>query len=124
MRLATKQRLDYVLGGIGIFVLRPLTVALGRLLGRDHTLAVKDKVAFIKMLGGGSLVIALPALLGFRRKHADARLLLVTTNAVKAFADAIGVFDEVIVVDDRSAASLLKSSARVLRKLFRIDTIV
>jgi ADP-heptose:LPS heptosyltransferase len=124
MRLATKQRLDYVLGGVGIFVLRPLTVVLGHLLGRDHSLTVKDKVAFIKMLGGGSLVIALPALLGFRRKHADARLILVTTNAVKAFADAIGVFDEVMLIDDRSLAGLLKSGARVLRKLFRIDTII
>ena len=69
MRLATKQRLDYVLGGVGIFVLRPVTVVFGHLLQRDHSLTVKDKVAFIKMLGGGSLVVALPALLGFRRKH-------------------------------------------------------
>jgi ADP-heptose:LPS heptosyltransferase len=124
MRLATKQRLDYVLGGAGIFVLRPLTVVLGHLLGRDHSLTVKDRVAFIKMLGGGSLVLALPALLGFRRKYPDARLLLVTTNAVKAFAEAIAVFDEVIVVDDRSLAGLLKTGTRAMRKLFRVDTVI
>lgn len=51
MRLKDKQRLDYTLGGVGIFVLKPLAVLLGNLLRRDHSLIVKDHVAVIKMLG-------------------------------------------------------------------------
>ena len=87
MRLKDKQRLDYTLGGVGIFVLKPLAVLLGNLLRRDHSLIVKDHVAVIKMLGGGSLVIALPALLGLRRKYPHIRLSLVTTSSLKPFAD-------------------------------------
>ena len=124
MRLKDKQRLDYTLGGVGIFVLKPLAVLLGNLLRRDHSLIVKDHVAVIKMLGGGSLVIALPALLGLRRKYPHIRLSLVTTSSLKPFADVLAIFDEILIVDDKSLFTLCVSCMRLLRRLFRVDTIL
>ena len=124
MRLKDKQRLDYTLGGVGIFVLKPLAVLLGNLLRRDHSLIVKDHVAVIKMLGGGSLVIALPALLGLRRKYPHIRLSLVTTSSLKPFADVLAIFDEILIVDDKSLFSLCVSCMRLLRRLFHVDTII
>jgi ADP-heptose:LPS heptosyltransferase len=124
MRLKDKQRLDYTLGGVGIFVLKPLAVLLGNLLRRDHSLIVKDHVAVIKMLGGGSLVIALPALLGLRRKYPHIRLSLVTTSSLKPFADVLAIFDEILIVDDKSLFTLCVSCMRLLRSLFHVDTIL
>lgn len=124
MNLRAKQRLDHMLGGIGIVVLRPLVTVLGRLLRRDHSLIVKDQVAVIKMLGGGSLVIALPALLGLRHKYPHLRLSLVTMSSLKPFADVLAVFDEIIVVDDKSLFKLFSSGMRLLWRLFRVDTIL
>ena len=124
LRLSSKKRLDYALGGIGIFALRPLTALLGAVLRRDHSPVVKNRAAIVKMLGGGSLVIALPALVGLRRSYSEARLSLVTTNLVKPFAEVLGVFDEILVIDDASFIELLLSSMRVLWNLFRIDTVL
>src|SRR5215469_10290344 len=118
MRLKVQQRLDYMLGGVCIFVLRPLAVLLGTLLRRDHSLIVKDRVAVIKMLGGGSLVIALPALLGLRRKYPHIRLSLVTMSSLKPFADVLAIFDEILIVDGKSFFKLCISGMRSLRRLF------
>lgn len=124
MKLDAKKHLDYVLGGFGIFLLRPLATVLGNLLRRDHSLAVKGKLAIIKMLGGGSLVIATPALLGLRRKYPNAHLILMTTSSVKPFANVLGVFDEIITVNDRSLLTLFKTGLIAYDKIFRIDTIL
>jgi ADP-heptose:LPS heptosyltransferase len=124
MNLLAKQRLDYLLGGIGLVGLRPLATVLGKFLRRDHSLSIKDRIAIIKMLGVGSLVIAFPALLGLRRKYPGTRLCLVTTKAVKPFADVLAVFDEIIVTDDKSLLRLFVSGMRSLWQLFRVDTIL
>ena len=45
--------------------LRPTAQILGFVLRKDHTLELRDKVAVIKMMGGGSFIIAYPALVSF-----------------------------------------------------------
>lgn len=124
MKLRLKQRLDIMIGGAGIGVLKPLALLLGALLRRDHALTVKDHVAIIKMLGGGSLVIALPALLGLRHKYPHVRLSLVTTSALKPFAEVLAIFDDIIIVNDKSLYMLCVSGMRSLQRLFRVDTIL
>jgi len=51
-------------------------------------------------------------------------LNLVASPAVRPFADVLGVFDEVIVIDDRSPWKLLRGSLRAWGRLFRTDAIV
>ena len=76
------------------------------------------------MMGGGSLVIAYPALLALKKTPQIKQLRLITTSAVKPFAEILGVFDEIIVIRDNSAVTLLTDSIGALRKLYRCDAIV
>ena len=125
MNLRAKQRLDAVLGGTAIFLLKPLARLLGMALSRDHDIRPRGDIVIVKMLGGGSLVLALPALLGLRRRYPDLRLRLVCTGATRQFADLLGVFDEIIVVQDGgSAFRLVQSGLRALLAVFRCDTII
>lgn len=123
MTLRAKQAIDLYLGGALIVLLRPWVYLVGRLLRRDHALRVGSELCIVKMLGGGSLVIALPALLGIRKAHPGAKLALVTTPALAQFARAVDVFDEIRVIDDRGPA-ILWTGAAALARSFRADTIV
>ena len=44
--------------------------------------------------------------------------------AVRPFADLLGAFDEVIVIDDASPWKLLRGSLRAWQRLWRTDAIV
>ncbi|HVX41680.1 MAG TPA: glycosyltransferase family 9 protein [Gemmatimonadaceae bacterium] len=124
MRVQMQRKVDNYVGRLGIAVLRPAAMLLGAILRRNHDLTVQREVVWVKMLGGGSLLIAMPMLLGFRRARPNVRMVLITTPAVRPFAELLGVFDEIRIIDDRSAASILWSSARVLLQTFRAECIV
>src|SRR6185436_2473537 len=76
------------------------------------------------MLGGGSLVIALPALLGLRKAFPTLPLSLVTTVDVASFGKSLGVFDEIVTVDPQSVPRLVSSSARALVRSLRADCVL
>lgn len=127
MTVADKQRVDRILGPWLVVLLRPLAQLAGKLLGRDHSSAPRGEIVFIKLLGGGSLLIALPALLGVRRRYPNLSLTLVCGSPVAPFARLIGIFDRMEVMNDRRGAfALLASAARILCGLVlrRVDTIV
>ena len=127
MTVAGKQRVDRIFGPWLIVLLRPLAQLAGKLLGRDHSSAPRGEIVFIKLLGGGSLLIALPALLGVRRRYPNLSLTLVCASPVAPFARLIGIFDRMEVMNDRRGAfALLASAARILCGLVlrRVDTIV
>jgi ADP-heptose:LPS heptosyltransferase len=124
MRIEHKKRLDMVLGTLLLVILRPPVMLLGRLMKRDHSLTVRKDILFIKMQGGGSLVIALPALLGIRRQYANLKISILTTPSVAPFAESLGVFDEVICVNDRTPARLLLSGIRTWWRTFGADTVI
>lgn len=122
--MRTQRTVDNYFGRIAIAVLRPVAMVIGRLLRRDHQLTVGKEVVWVKLLGGGSLIIAMPMLLGFRRAHPKVKMVLITTAAVRPFADLMGVFDEYRVIDVRSSWRILASGLRVLRQTLRADCIV
>lgn len=124
MNIGLKKNVDFWLGNLLLLFLKPLTKFLGKILKRDHSPTVQGEIAVLKLLGGGSLVIALPALLGIREKYSDKKFVMVTTPAIKPFAETLGVFDEFIVVNDKGFFTLLASSLAALRRLYRIDTII
>lgn len=124
MKLTTKQKLDFYLGGAGILILRPLVMFIGMLMRRDHRLQPQKNLTFIKFLGGGSLIIAMPALLGLRKAYPTLTFTLITTKAVKPFADSLGVFDNIKVIDDTKPLSLLVSGFRALLHCLTHDTII
>lgn len=124
MHLRTQKLIDNYAGGAAIAVLRPATMLLGALLRRNHELTVGEEVVWVKMLGGGSLVLAMPMLLGFRKTHPNVRMVLVTTPAVKPFAELLGVFDEYRIIDARSSFALLWTALVALIRTLRADCIV
>src|SRR4051812_24894074 len=114
MDVRTQRKVDNYVGRLGIAVLRPAAMLLGMVLRRDHELRVGKEVVWVKMLGGGSLLLAMPTMLGFRRANPSTRMVLITTPAVKPFAELIGVFDEYRIIDNRGSLRLLSSGLRAL----------
>jgi ADP-heptose:LPS heptosyltransferase len=121
MGLELQKWVDRIFGDLLLVALKPLVVLLGLFLRRDHRLDVRGRVTLIKMLGGGSLVIALPALLGLRRRYPKIPIALVTTTAIAPFARTLGVFDEVLEIETRGPLRLAYTAARALAKSFRSD---
>lgn len=124
MQLATKLSIDRWVAGSLLLLLKPLVMALGFVLKRDHRLTVGRSVLVIKLVGGGSLFIALPNLLGLKRRHPDAELILLATPAVRPFAEAMNVFDRIEVIDDSSLSGLLRSAIGCWWRLLGVDTVV
>lgn len=126
MDVRSERRIDSWLGRAGIAILRPLTIMLGRVLRRDHALAPRGDVVFVKLLGGGSLLTAMPMLLGFRRAYPRVRMALITTPAVQPFAELMGpgLFDEVRMIDNSGPMALVRSALRVLGQTMRVDCVV
>lgn len=125
MKLRTRLLIDYYFGGFLHAVLRVPTIALGKLLKRDHELGPVKEIAVLKLLGGGSLVIAYPALLALRRLPHIERLTLITSEAIAPFGESLGIFDEIVVVRvEKGLVTLGLDSLAAFRRLFRHDAIV
>src|SRR5262245_40508152 len=121
MRLNRKLSLDYYVGGFLHAVLKPCVVLLGKVLRRNHDLKSCSSVTLLKLRGGGSLVVAYPALRALKCAPGVRELRLVTTPAVQPFAEIIGLFDEILVVRDDSMTTLARDALMAIAKLFRCD---
>ena len=89
MTLKTRLLIDYYVGGLAHFTLKPLVMALGWLLHRNHRLSDVKDVVIVKLMGGGSLVIAYPALLAIKRLPQVKSLRLVASPTTKPFAELL-----------------------------------
>ena len=124
MDLQSERALDRIVGMPLLMLLKPMAMAAGKLARRDHALEPRGRIMVIKMLGGGSLVIALPALLGLRKAFPNLHLSLVTTVEVANFGRTLDVFDEIIAIDRRSLFTLASTSIRALVRSRRVDTVL
>jgi len=124
MNTRTRLLIDYYIGGIAHAVLKPFVILLGRVLERDHRLDVPQDVTVVKLLGGGSLVVAYPALLAIRRHPNVRRMRLVASPAAKPFGELLGIFDEVILIRDNAPLALMVDSLRAFARLWRTDTLI
>lgn len=124
MRVKTLKQADHWLGLALVVLLSPLA-RLARLVSRrDHTLEIRDRLVVVKILGGGSLLIALPALQALRERYPGARMTLFCSPAVKIFGEMCGVFDDYVVVSTAGPRQLLTSAAAAFVRLFGADTII
>jgi ADP-heptose:LPS heptosyltransferase len=124
MNIRTRQTIDRYLGTIFLVLVRPFVQLTGFIFNIDHSPKPRGEILILKMLGGGSLVVAFPSLLGLRRTYPDHRLTLLTTPSVRPFAEVLGLFDRIIVVDDSSFLKTLFSSLYALICCFRVDTVL
>jgi ADP-heptose:LPS heptosyltransferase len=124
MRMQLKMAVDYYVGGCLHVCLKPFVMLLGQLLHRNHDLDRVRQVTILKLLGGGSLIIAYPSLIALKRSGRFKRLRLVTTPGVEPFARLTGLFDEIILVDDRKTGAFIWSASMACFRLFRTDAII
>jgi ADP-heptose:LPS heptosyltransferase len=123
--LRGKLLVDYYAGGLLHTLLKPVVILLGAVLRRNHRLDdFRDDVVFLKLLGGGSVVIAYPSILAFKERGRFKRLRIVVSGGTKGFADLLGCFDEVIVVRDDSLRHLVVDALRAMWRLRRCGVIV
>lgn len=125
MNLKKKKLIDYYLGGNLIIILKPIFLLVGSILKRDHYPIPRGDIVVMKILGGGSLILAMPALLGIRKKNPDRKMHLVTTKTIQPFAETMGIFDQIHLIDDSGGIfDIIFSSIKVLRSVFRVDTFI
>ena len=124
MDLRLQLMIDYYVGGMLHVLLKPLALLMGKLLRRNHDLKRCSTVTIVKMLGGGSLVIAYPALLAIKNAPHVKKLQLLTTPHGAAICGDAGDFDSIIVVRTDSPVRLVLDSVRAIRLLFLCDAIV
>ena len=124
MKLDTILKLDKYLGIVLIVLLKPVTGLMGLVSRRDHDLSFNEDVTIVKPLGGGSLAIAFPTLLGLRKKYPDLNIRLVTTSKTAPFARSLDVFDEIHEIDDAGVTRLALSSLNCFFRTFGTDTVI
>jgi len=119
MNFHIKRRIDYWVGGLMLLLLFPLVRLLAVILRRDHSLEQRHGCAVIKLVGAGSLFLAMPSLQAIRRKFPAGHFFLVGTQSVAGFAQSGDWFDACWVIDDSSLPKLVASSLRVLWNVAR-----
>jgi ADP-heptose:LPS heptosyltransferase len=78
----------------------------------------RPRIVLLKPKGGGSLIIALPALTGLRRQYPQAEFILVCTQEARIYAELTGLFDRYQMIDDETPVALALSGLRALRACF------
>ncbi len=124
MNLETILILDKYLGSLLIALLKPATSLISLVSRRDHSLELRKDVTILKPLGGGSLAIAFPTLLGLRKKYPDLRIRLVTTKRTAPFARSLNIFDDIHEIDDSGIIRLALSTLRYFFSALGTDTII
>ena len=124
MDIHRKKRIDLLFGSLLTMLLRPIAYALGAVLRRNHAAVPPRNVTVLKLLGGGSLIVALPSLLGIRNRNPHMRMRLVTTSGLRPFAELIGIFDEIVMIDDSGLWRLAVTATRALVVCWQADTIL
>jgi ADP-heptose:LPS heptosyltransferase len=124
MKLSAKRTLDFLVGSLLAAVLSVLARGIGIILRRNHEPKPRGDIAIIKMVGGGNLALALPMIAGIKNTYPNYRLILITSPSVAPFGKILGVFDEVVILHDRSVGTLIRSAVRLALRVGSIDTII
>lgn len=112
MRVETKALIDKYIGDILILALFLPVRFLGLILKKKHSFETIKSVAFVKLMGGGSLFLALPSILYLKQKGVKVHALC--GKGTKGFAELMNVFDSIVVIDDSSTLKLIISSIKAI----------
>jgi len=127
MNIATLKTVDGYLGRFLIALFSPLTFVLNLLwpliFSNSHSDRVK-KISYLKIMGGGSLLIAYPAILAVRKKYPNAKIILICSPEVAAFAELACVVDQFSLINTKNLWVFLRSLIGALRESWRSDIFV
>lgn len=119
VKLNLKKEMDFWIGGLLILAIYPFVRFAAILLRRNHQLNQPRHIVFIKMLGGGSLSMLFPCILGLRQKYPHLKISLICNRSILHFAKSYQLFDEVKSVQDQSLLKLVWSGLQLLLWLAR-----
>lgn len=117
MNLRLKQFIDVYIGKALLVVNLILVRGLGMLLRRNHTLQKPPQtILVIKILGLGSVILASNAIFSLKKKHPNAKLILICGQGVEAGIKPLQLFDEIWTIKDKQLLQMLSSTCMVLFK--------
>ena len=120
MDLDRKRALDYWVGRPVLAFLDLAAKGLGAVMHRAHaTLPVRNAL-FVKFQGIGSLAIAKPAIAAFGRAYPEARCIFWGTPALALLAEQMPEFGLILVLDDRTPLTALRSCVAALVRLWQL----
>lgn len=114
MNLNLKKQLDYFLGNFLLFVLIFPTRLVGKITSKKNHFQNVQNITFIKMIGGGSLIVCLPTFYVLKKKYPQAKLNLICSISILPFAQSLKIFDNIYSINDKNLHSLIKSSFKTL----------
>jgi ADP-heptose:LPS heptosyltransferase len=93
---------------------------LGKILSIDHSFnQIPERIVVCKFLGMGSIIQATPLLQTLRLSFPRAQIFFVTSKANKELLEKTLCVNDVWCVDDKNIRSVLSSSWKLLRKLWK-----
>jgi ADP-heptose:LPS heptosyltransferase len=120
MDLDRKRALDYWVGRPLLAGLDVAANCLGAVMHRAHATEPVRNALFVKFQGIGSLVISKPAIAAFGRAYPEARCIFWGTPALARLAQQMPEFDVILVLDDRTPLTALRSCVTALLRLWRM----
>jgi ADP-heptose:LPS heptosyltransferase len=121
MNLLLKQWIDGTIGRGLAAVNVVLVRGIGIILKRDHSLKeAPESILVIKMLGLGSILMAMDSLYALRLKYPNAKIILMTGKGVAPGIEPLNFFDEIWEHNDKSFFTLIISGFQLLFKSWKL----
>jgi ADP-heptose:LPS heptosyltransferase len=125
MNLNTTKKIDYYVGWLLIIIFSPISFLLNLIIILIPNSFFRKNIVFFKFVGGGSLLIAAPSIYAIKKRYPDYKLVLLCSPSVKPFAEILGVFDEIFLIEinslSRFLVTILKSFHQVFLSSFFIN---
>ncbi len=120
MKTRSKVVLDEWIGRLAVYLLNICARILGKILSINHSFEkIPDCIVVCKFMGMGSIIQATPLLQTLRQSFPRAKIYFVTAKANESLLKKILPINEVWCVDDKNITSVLGSTWRLLRKLWK-----
>jgi len=109
VNINTIKIVDYYLGYLIIIIFWPLNLFINLIIKFIPNIFFKKNILFIKIVGGGSLLIAAPYIFAIKKKYPDYRITLFCSDSVAPFAKTLNIFDDIYMISMKNPLSLIIS---------------
>lgn len=120
MKTKSKVVLDEWVGRFIVYILNLFARILGKILGIDHSFEkIPERIIVCKFLGMGSIIQSTPLLQTLRLSFPRAQIFFVTSKSNRTLLEKTLCINDVWCVDDKNLGTVISSTWKVLRKLWK-----